>query len=75
VPAAVILSGFTDAWKDLLAGVNIGGLGTPIASLASLITIKFYMKWPGAKIGRFLGIFTIANVIALAVLLLFAQIL
>jgi Na+/H+ antiporter NhaD/arsenite permease-like protein len=75
VPAAVILSGFTDAWKDLLAGVNIGGLGTPIASLASLITIKFYMRWPGAKIGRFLIYFTVANVVALGILLLFAQIL
>ena len=75
VPAAVILSGFTDAWKDLLAGVNIGGLGTPIASLASLITIKFYMRWPGAKIGRFLIYFTVANVVARGILLLFAQIL
>ena len=72
VPAAVILSGFTDAWKDLLAGVNIGGLGTPIASLASLITIKFYMRWPNANIGCFLGFFMAANVIALAALLLFA---
>lgn len=75
VPAAIILSGFTDQWQQMLAGVNIGGLGTPIASLASLITIKFYMRWPGAKIMRFLGYFTVANVIALALLLLFAQIL
>ena len=74
VPAAVVLSGFTDQWQDMLAGVNIGGLGTPIASLASLITIKFYMRWPNAKILRFLGFFTAANVIALADLLLFAQI-
>lgn len=59
----------------MLAGVNIGGLGTPIASLASLITIKFYMRWPGAKIGRFLTYFTVANVVALGILLLFAQIL
>lgn len=71
VPAAVILSGFTDQWRHMLSGVNIGGLGTPIASLASLITIKFYMRWPNANILRFLGYFTVANVIALAVLLLF----
>ena len=71
VPAAVILSGFTDTWKELLAGVNIGGLGTPIASLASLITIKFYMRWPGARVGRFLGYFTIANIVALVGLVLF----
>ena len=70
VPAAVVLSGFTDQWNQMLAGVNIGGLGTPIASLASLITIKFYMRWPNANIARFLGYFTVANVIGLAVLLL-----
>ena len=73
VPAAVVLSGFTNQWQHMLAGVNIGGLGTPIASLASLITIKFYMRWPDSNIMRFLGYFTVANVIALAVLLLFAQ--
>ena len=71
VPAAVVLSGFTDQWHEMLAGVNIGGLGTPIASLASLITIKFYMRWPEAKILRFLGYFMAANVIALGVLLVF----
>jgi len=74
VPAAVVLSGFTDQWRQLLSGVNIGGLGTPIASLASLITIKFYMRWPGGKILRFLGFFTVANVIALGILLVFSQV-
>ncbi len=71
VPAAVVLSGFTDRWQQLLAGVNIGGLGTPIASLASLITMKFYMSWPNAKVGRFLLWFLAANVLGLAILLLF----
>lgn len=74
VPAAVVLSGFTDQWQQMLSGVNIGGLGTPIASLASLITIKFYMRWPGAKILRFLAFFAVANVISLGILLLFSQI-
>ena len=74
VPAAVVLSGFTDRWQQMLAGVNIGGLGTPIASLASLITMKFYMRWPGAKVLRFVGYFMAANVIVLAVLLVFVQI-
>ena len=73
VPAAIMLSGFTDNWQHLLSGVNIGGLGTPIASLASLITIKFYMGWPGSRIGRFLGFFTLANVISLGILLLFVM--
>ena len=69
VPAAVLLSAFTDQWQELLAGVNIGGLGTPIASLASLITMKIYMGWPESKIGKFLGIFMLANVAGLLVLL------
>ena len=69
VPAAVLLSGFTDQWKPLLQGVNIGGLGTPIASLASLITLKLYLRWPGAKAGKFLAVFTAANVIGLVILL------
>ena len=69
VPAAVLLSAFTDFWQPLLAGVNIGGLGTPIASLASLITLKLYLRHPGAKVGKFLLVFTAANVIGLCVLL------
>lgn len=72
VPAAVLLSAFTDNWRELLAGVNIGGLGTPIASLASLITLKLYLRWPGAKIGKFMVVFLIANVIGLLILLPFA---
>ena len=69
VPAAVLLSSFTEDWRALLAGVNIGGLGTPIASLASLITLKLYMRWPGAKVGRFMVVFTAANLLGLALLL------
>ena len=72
VPAAVLLSEFTRNWKPLLEGVNIGGLGTPIASLASLITLKLYLAWPGARAGRYLALFTAANLIGLAVLLAFA---
>ena len=73
VPAAVLLSGFTDSWKLLLSGVNIGGLGTPIASLASLITLKLYMRWPGANVGRFMAIFLVANVVGLIILLSFSM--
>ena len=75
VPAAVLLSAFTEEWRALLAGVNIGGLGTPIASLASLITMKLYLKWPGAKIGRFMTVFLIANIIGLVILLAFEMVL
>ena len=70
VPAAVLLSAFTDNWKALLQGVNIGGLGTPIASLASLITLKLYMREKGARAGRFILVFLAANIIGLAILYL-----
>lgn len=69
VPAAVLLSTFTDNWQELLAGVNIGGLGTPVASLASLITLKLYMNTQGAKVMKFIGVFTLANVVGLVILL------
>jgi Na+/H+ antiporter NhaD/arsenite permease-like protein len=69
VPAAVLLSSFTDNWQELLAGVNIGGLGTPVASLASLITLKLYMNTKGARVMKFMGVFTLANVVGLVILL------
>lgn len=70
VPASLLLSGFTDDWRSLLVGVNIGGLGTPIASLASLISLKMYLRTDGARPLRYLGIFTLANVTGIFVLLL-----
>lgn len=70
VPAAVMLSGFTDNVRELLLGVNLGGLGTLIASLASLISYKIYAKSPGARPWLFLGIFSVANGAMLAVLVL-----
>ena len=73
VPAAVLLSTFTDQWRELLAGVNIGGLGTPIASLASLITLKLYLRWKGARVGQFLAVFTAANLAGLILLLGFTM--
>lgn len=46
VPAAVLLAGFTEDWKGLLLGTDVGGLGTIIASLASLISFKLYCAVP-----------------------------
>ena len=69
VPSAVLLSVFTDRWRELLLGVDIGGLGTPIASLASLISLKFYSRCADAKTGKYLLIFTALNIAFLAVLL------
>ena len=68
VPAAVLLSDFTGNAPALLAGVNIGGLGTPVASLASLISLKLYLHTPGARGGRYLALFTGINVLFLALL-------
>lgn len=75
VPAAILLSGFTDDYSDLLIGVNLGGLGTLIASLASLISFKFYTNSNGSDTRRFLGIFTLYNVIFLGVLFVLSLIL
>ncbi len=69
VPAAVMLSNFTDDWQCLLAGVNIGGFGTPIASMASVITLRLYSRMEGARVKRYLLIFTAANIVMLAFLL------
>ncbi|MDU4974728.1 MAG: hypothetical protein E6X19_18650 [Hungatella hathewayi] len=62
VPAAVLLSGFTSDWKSLLLGTNLGGLGTPIASLASLISLKFYIKELPDKVSHYLAVFTAINI-------------
>ena len=69
VPAALLLSGFTENGRALLLGVDIGGLGTPIASLASLISLKLYMHAEDADAKKFLAGFTLVNVLFLAVLL------
>lgn len=68
VPAAVLLSGFTDNWSALLAGVDVGRLGTPIASLASLISLKLYLRAENASLPRYLSVFTLANIAGLVLL-------
>lgn len=75
VPAAVLLRSFTENWQALLLGVNIGGLGTPIASLASLISFRFYAHTPEAKPGRYLVWFTLINVVGLVILVALAWVL
>ena len=68
VPATLLLSGFTDKWPALLIGVNIGGLGTLIASLASLISYKLYVKTADSKTSRYLLTFTLYSIVFLAIL-------
>lgn len=69
VPATLLLSEFTSDYKALLIGVNLGGLGTLIASMASLISFKFIQKEKVNTL-KYLGVFTIANVIFLVLNLL-----
>ena len=75
VPAAMLLSAFTDDGKSLIIGTNLGGLGTLIASMASLITYRFHAKFSkeqkektGGKPDNYILNFTIINVVMLVIL-------
>ena len=69
VPTTILLSGFCDQWKMLIIGTNLGGMGTLIASMASLISYKgITHQYPEHK-GRYLLTYTIVNVFFLAVLM------
>lgn len=75
VPAALLLSGFTDQWEPLIIGCNLGGLGTLIASMASLISYKqIAAALPGQR-RRYFLLFTACNVLLLVILLLFGALL
>ncbi|MBQ3547149.1 MAG: citrate transporter [Clostridia bacterium] len=74
VPSAVLLSQFTNNYADLLVGVNIGGAGTLIASLASLITFREYAKHNPTKFKHYILTFSLFNFGFLAVLTIFALI-
>ncbi|SKB48281.1 Na+/H+ antiporter NhaD [Lachnospiraceae bacterium] len=69
VPATLMLSDFANDQKALLTGVNVGGLGTLIASMASLISYKAYTGENKDKAGRYFMVFTGMNVIFLIVML------
>lgn len=65
VPATMLLSGFTDHFKELLLGVNIGGMGTLIASLASVISYKIYASEFGND--NYMKSFTFYNILGLVI--------
>lgn len=65
VPATMLLSRFTQHWEALLYGVDVGGMGTLIASLASVISYKLYVSEHKEKGGAYLKCFTIYNAIGL----------
>lgn len=68
VPSAILLSQFTDNYAPLLIGVNIGGVGTLISSLASLITFREYCSHNRGNGGKYLGVFSAFNFAFLFVL-------
>ena len=72
VPSAILLSQFTDNYRHLLLGVNIGGVGTLIASLASLITFREYTQHNKGKTGYYILLFSAFNFAFLIVLALFS---
>ena len=75
VPAAILLSGFTSNFAVLVIGTNLGGLGTLIASMASLISYKQVALVLPREKGRYFMLFTMWNVAFLAILAAFALIL
>lgn len=75
VPAAILLSGFTDHILELVIGTNLGGLGTLIASMASLISFKYVAKEDRSFRGRYFVEFTVANVIFLFIMMILYRLL
>ena len=73
VPSAILLSQFTANYRELLYGVNIGGVGTLIASLASLITFKEYTKDQPGHTVRYILKFTAYNALFFVVLVCFCM--
>ncbi len=74
VPSAILLSNFTENYRELLLGVNIGGVGTLISSLASLITFREYSTHYPKNAGRYLFKFSIFNFTMLIMLLVLQSI-
>lgn len=75
VPAAVLLSGFTQDYAALMVGTNIGGLGTIIASMASLISYKFYAGCREYGNAMYMGLFTLVNAVFMVGMIILAWLL
>jgi len=70
VPTALLLSGFTEDFTGLIVGTNLGGLGTLIASMASLISYKYVAKETKGCKGKYIALFTCGNIFFLVALVL-----
>lgn len=71
VPAGMVLSGFSNNYELIIVGINIGGLGTLIASMANLISYKLFVNEFNNLKFKYLAVFSILNVILLIILLVF----
>ena len=71
VPTALLMSAFTDNGRSLVIGTNLGGLGTLIASMASLITYKYHAALPPVKEKsvNYIAAFSVINIMFLVILL------
>lgn len=69
VPSTILLQPFTSDWGAVLVGADIGGFGTPIASMASIISLKFYLQEEDSSILSYLKVFFLVNIVMLAVLI------
>ncbi len=69
VPAAMLISGFSTNYEAIIIGINIGGFGTLIASMANLISYKILVREFDEFKGRYLIVFTVLNVVLLLILL------
>ena len=74
VPTAILLSQFTESYRELLIGVNIGGCGTLISSLASLITFREYSEHNPGGTAKYIGLFSAFNFAFLLIMLIFSLI-
>jgi Na+/H+ antiporter NhaD/arsenite permease-like protein len=69
VPSTILLQPFTNDWAAVLVGADIGGFGTPIASMASIISLKLYYEEEDASLKKYLKIFFAVNIVMLLVLI------
>ena len=69
VPAAMLLSGFSSNYEAIIIGINIGGFGTLIASMANLISYKILVREFRQLKVKYLIVFTVLNVVLLVILL------
>jgi len=69
VPSTILLEQFTTNWRAITVGADIGGFGTPIASMASIITLNLYIAEKGSDVKKYLAKYTLFNIVMLIALI------